>query len=94
MNLSRKWFGVGEINLQEYYRSALSSISRFLLERGPGFLKNVGAMVLDFFLIFITMFFCSSFALGMIIAISLVIAIRCYGKLDRYVVRKIQRDHV
>jgi predicted PurR-regulated permease PerM len=57
LNLSRKWFGVGEINLQEYYRDALSSVSKFLLERGPEFLKNVGAMVLDFLLIFITMFF-------------------------------------
>jgi predicted PurR-regulated permease PerM len=57
LNASQKWFGVGEINLQEYYREALSSVSKFLLARGPEFLKNVGAMVLNFLLIFITMFF-------------------------------------
>ncbi len=54
---AQKWFGTKEFDLQLYLREAASFVSKFLLDKGPMFLKSVGQMVLDFFLIFITMFF-------------------------------------
>ena len=55
--LAQRWLGAKEFDLQQFLREAASSISRFLLDKGPSFLRDVGKMVLDFFLIFITMFF-------------------------------------
>jgi predicted PurR-regulated permease PerM len=49
--------GAGGFDLQQHLREAASSVSRFLVDRGPSLLKNVGGMIFSFFLIFITMFF-------------------------------------
>jgi predicted PurR-regulated permease PerM len=49
--------GAGGFDVQQYLRDAVSSVSRFLVDRGPSLLKNVGGMVFSFFLIFITVFF-------------------------------------
>lgn len=57
LNLAEKWFGIREVNLQQYYRDALSSVSGFLLERGPAFIRDVSAVALNFLLMFITMYF-------------------------------------
>jgi len=54
---AQKWLGAREFDLQQYLREAASSVSRFLVEKGPSLLKNVGGMIFSFFLIFITMFF-------------------------------------
>ena len=57
LDFARRWLGIKEVNVQQYYRDVLSVISGFLLERGPEFIKDVGAMALHFLLIFITMYF-------------------------------------
>ncbi len=52
-----RWFGAEPFDPQKYLREGASVVSRFLVDKGPSFLKNVGGMVVSFFLIFITMFF-------------------------------------
>ena len=54
---AQKWLGAGGVDLQAYLREALSTISRFLVDYGPSVLKGVGGLVLNFFLIILTMFF-------------------------------------
>jgi predicted PurR-regulated permease PerM len=54
---AEKWFGAGSFDLHQYLREAASAVSRFLVDAGPSLLRNVGAWIFSFFLIFITMFF-------------------------------------
>jgi len=54
---ARKWLGTDSVDLQAYLREALSSISRFLVDYGPSVLKGVGGLLMNFFLIFLAMFF-------------------------------------
>ncbi len=57
MGQAQKWFNAKEFDLQLYLSQAASAVSRFLVDRGPSLLKNVGTMIFSFFLIFIMMFF-------------------------------------
>lgn len=54
---AQKWLNAKELDLQQYLREAASVVSRFLVDKGPSLLKNVGSMIFSFFLIFIMMFF-------------------------------------
>ncbi|MBP1594674.1 MAG: hypothetical protein H6Q05_51 [Acidobacteria bacterium] len=54
---AQKWLGAGELNIEKYLQDAASNVSRFLVGRGPSFLRGVGEMIFHFFLMFISMFF-------------------------------------
>ena len=54
---AQKWFGAEEFNIEKYLQDAASTVSRFLMGRGPSFLRGVGEMIFHFFLMFISMFF-------------------------------------
>ena len=54
---AQKWFGTGEFDLEKGLRDAASNVSRFLMGRGPSFIRGVGEMIFHFFLMLITMFF-------------------------------------
>ncbi len=55
--IAAKVFGTTEIDLKQLLHQGASTVSRFLVDKGPSVLKNVGEMIFSFFLIFITMFF-------------------------------------
>lgn len=57
VQVTGKWFGTAEIDLEKLLREAASTVSRFLVDIGPQIIRNVGEWVFSFFLIFITMFF-------------------------------------
>lgn len=54
---AQKWFGADRFDLDQYMREAAGVVSRFLVDKGPSLLKNVGGMIFSFFMIFISMFF-------------------------------------
>ncbi len=52
-----KWFGISDVDLEEYARQMFSAASKWVVSRGPSLLAGAGGLVFSFLLMFITMFF-------------------------------------
>lgn len=52
-----KWFGVTDVDLENYARQIFSAVSKWIVTQGPSLVAGVGGMLFGFLLMFITMFF-------------------------------------